>query len=188
MTMRIDNKDLKVIEARLKTYMDRKVARNVGTVAVDTFKGSFRRQGWIENRAVEKWPARKSPGRSRRGRSRRGILIASGYLRRSIQKRVRDKSRVEVSTDAPYAKAHNEGETIRQEITITKKMRAFFWARYYESQDEKWKAMALMKGPIRREIIMPRRQFMGVSPFLEDRILKNIEKDLEEIFKTALKN
>jgi len=167
--------DLRDILPRITAYLrSQQPIKRSSRVLNQTFRDSFQRQGWIEKRTVQRWAPRKA---TERGRSR-GILIQSGRLRRGIRTRVRSRRKAEISNDVPYAKAHNEGETIRQSIAITPKMRKFFWAKYYETQDERWKAMALSKGPINRTITLPERRFMGVSPFVEERILKNLERDI----------
>jgi hypothetical protein len=46
----------------------------------------------------------------------------------------------------PHANIHQEGGTIpAHTITITEKMRAFFWFMYYETKDTMYRAMALTK-------------------------------------------
>lgn len=75
--------------------------------------------------------------------------------------------------------------TTTEEIKVTKKMKRFFWAKYYETsgafgrkkngewrndkrtvqlstEAEFWKYMALMKEG--KSIKIPRRRFLGVSP------------------------
>jgi hypothetical protein len=43
----------------------------------------------------------------------------------------------------PYAAIHEFGGTIK--VVVTAKMRSFFWAMWFETKDDKWKAMALTK-------------------------------------------
>ena len=177
----INNRDIEKLAIGLKG-LSKRLPALAGDIALETFDGSFKRQGWIERRSLKKWMPRKNKDRSRAGK--RAILIKSGRMRRATRKKLPGKKQVAIINDTPYARAHNEGATIQQEIIITKKMRKYFWAMYYETQDDKWKAMALMKKPIKRKFQLPGRQFMGVSPFLEDRIIKNIEAEIKKIFKS----
>lgn len=162
--------------------LEKELPRKAGAWAVQQFKRSFKREGWIENRTVDKWPERKSnPGRERRGR--RGLLIESGRLRRSIRIKSTTRDSVTVGTDVPYARIHNEGGHIEQNIQITPKMRKFFWAMFYKTGNVKYKYMALKRGNIKRTIDMPQRQFMGFSKFVTDHIEKNMEKEVQDILK-----
>jgi len=164
--------------------LEKQLPTLAGGWAVAQFKRSFRRQGFIQNRTVQKWPERKrNPGRKRRGR--RAVLVQSGRLRRSIRVTEKGRTNVNLGTDVPYARIHNEGGTINQSISITPKMRKFFWAMFYKTGDVKYKYMALKRGNIQRSIDMPKRQFMGFSKFVQDYIEKNIEKEVEEVLRKA---
>lgn len=46
-----------------------------------------------------------------------------------------------IGSRVPYAEIQESGGDIKTKIT--RKMRKFFWARYYETGDDKWKGMAL---------------------------------------------
>ncbi|MBA9078955.1 phage virion morphogenesis protein [Rufibacter quisquiliarum] len=114
----------------------------------------------------------------------RAILIGkgSGRLRRSIDYEVKGKT-IYFKTDAPYAEIHNEGGQIAQEITITNAMRKFFWAKYYETEDDKWKYMALSKKAyLERTINMPQRQFMGDNPEVDRMLNSLLEHEINRIF------
>lgn len=168
--------------------LERRLPTLLGGEAVKFFKGSFRRKGFID-KTRSKWEARKTKDntRTRKGRKSRSLMIKSGRLRRSIRVTEKTRTHVKIGTDVPYAKAHNEGEEIKQVIDITRKMRKFFWARYYATNDPMWKALALKKEPIRRTIKMPQRQFMGDSEFLRRRFEKVMEHEVKQIFKKALR-
>lgn len=157
-----------------------------GNAALNFYKDSWRRQGFID-RTFERWPRRrmKQPG------GERGLLVQSGALRRSLRLRT-GAGWFEVYTGSRYAKAHNEGETITQNVTA--RQRAFFWAMHakykklgMESEAGQWKGMALSKI---LTIKMPRRQFMDVpgtrpSAFLERRIVLHVERALEAALRGA---
>jgi phage gpG-like protein len=94
------------------------------------------RQGYINTR-YSRWPARQ-PGAERN--SGRGLLTDSGHLRNSMRMSVRGQTII-IGNSRPYAKVHNEGGV----ITVTPKMRAYFWAMHYSTgkKDSHWKYMAL---------------------------------------------
>ena len=74
-----------------------------------------------------------------------------------------------------YAAIHNEGGTIT--VRVTEKMRKYFWAMYYKTQNNSYKAMALTK-KTSLTIHIPKRQFIGESYTLD----KQLEKlSIEEI-------
>lgn len=132
----------------------------------DEFDQNFERQGFF----AEKWQRRKSPIRGDGH-----ILVASGDLRKSIRSRS-DESSITFYSDLAYAGIHNEGG----EIKVTAKMKRFFWHKYYETKDEFWKAMALMK--VGKTIKIPRRQFLGMAPEVETEVRKIIEDNLTQYF------
>lgn len=110
----------------------------------EEFDRNFERKGFFS----DKW-------KSRAHKYPRGSLMAvSGALRRSTEGVVRG-SGVRFTSSLPYAALHNEGG----QITVTAKMKRFFWYKYKRTKDESWKRMALMK--VGRVIVMPERRFIG---------------------------
>lgn len=86
--------------------------------------------------------------RIQRGRLSRAVAgsfgAAGGFGQRESRVRVSIEEGLlhyvkEISV--PYANIHERGGTIT--VTVTSKMRRFFWAKYSETGDEKWKHMAL---------------------------------------------
>lgn len=125
-------------------------------------------------------------------------MIDTGRLRRSVSSRTTENS-ITFYTDLPYAAIHNDGGEIR----VTKKMKRYFWHKYYEAtgsfgrrkngekrkdkrtvqltgEAEFWKFMALKKegGMIK----IPRRRFLGVSPEVEKAVREIIEENITEYF------
>lgn len=146
-----------------------------GNAALNLFKDSWRRQGFIDQR-FERWPKRRNDADGKG----RAVLMQSGALRRSLRLRTGD-TWFEISTDVPYARAHNEGETIEQ--TVTPRQRRFFWAMHAKArrtgdgpQAAMWRAFALSQ---KLTIKMPKRQFMGRSRLLERRIGMHVERAVE---------
>lgn len=170
-----------------------RILKDIRVDLTDEFDRNFERQGFFS----QKWKRRKSPMRP--GGS---ILINTGGLRRSVQSRSTDSS-ITFFSSHPAAAIHNEGG----EIKVTRKMKAYFWHRYYEAtgsfgrkkngdrrQDKRtvqlgteaefWKLLALMK--VGSSIKIPKRQFLGTSPEVEKAVTEIIEENLTEYFNHGL--
>lgn len=175
------NNDVKKVVAR--------ILKDIRVEMGDEFDRNFDRQAFFS----EAWQRRKSPIRPGRN-----ILVDTGQLRRSITSRTTDTS-ITFYTDLPYAEIHNEGG----EITVTARMKRYFWAKWYEAtgsfgrrkdgrkRDDKrtrqltdeaefWRYMALKK--VGSTIVMPRRRFLGTSPEVEQAVRKIVEENLTEYF------
>lgn len=169
----------------------RNILKDIRVELSDEFDRNFERQGFFS----EAWQRRKSP--TRPGGS---ILIDTGTLRKSIHSRLTDTS-ITFYSDVPYAEIHNDGG----EITVTEKMKRFFWHKYMNAagalvfcrkkngelrkdkgtrqistEAEFWKHLALMK--VGSTIKIPRRQFLGHSPEVEQSVREIIEENLTEYF------
>lgn len=113
----------------------------------DEFDRNFERKGFFS----DKWKSRAHQY------PRGSLLMVSGAMRRSSQGEVSGDG-VRFTSAEPYTTLHNEGG----KITVTAKMKRFFWYKYKQTKDEAWKRMALMK--VGRVIVMPQRQFIGDGP------------------------
>jgi phage gpG-like protein len=141
----------------------------------------------------------------RRNPSAKGsLLLVKGRLRNSIRARVVGDTIVFTSS-VPYANIHNEGG----EITVTAKMKRFFWAKYYENtkkikykKNEKmtkgsikineeamfWRAMALKRPG--DKVVIPSRRFIGKNEQVTamiNRVVKENLKEIEKILNPHLK-
>lgn len=171
---RVDFPDFRREQMRLQDAF-KKLPRWVGNAALNFYKDSWRRQGYID-RSFTRWKKRSA---NEKGRA---ILVKSGKLRRSLRLNVNGQT-IEIYTDMPYAEAHNEGSNITQ--VVTPRQRRFFWAMHSKakktrrsSEAEMYRRMALAKT---LNIKMPKRQFMDIpggdlSKFLEKRIVLHIER------------
>lgn len=168
----------------------KQILKDIQVEMDDEFKMNFERQAFFS----EAWERRKSPIRN----EGRAILIDTGQLRRSISSRVTENS-VIFYTDLPYAAIHNDGG----EIKVTKRMKGYFWHKYYEAtgsfgrrkdgslrktkknarlttEADFYKWMALKKEG--STIKIPRRQFIGTSPEVEQAVREIIEENITEYF------
>lgn len=98
--------DLKRFESQLPA-----VVSEMGAIGQNHFIKSFQKQGF-ENVTLEPWKPRKDT-RMDRGKPNRAILVKSGALRRSIRRIAIGKYGVNLVSELPYAKIHNDGLTGR---------------------------------------------------------------------------
>lgn len=174
------------IDSQVKEVF-RRILNDLRVDLTDEFDQNFERQAFFS----QAWERRKSPIRPGGH-----ILVDSGGLRRSIKSRTTDNS-ITFYSELPYAAIHNEGG----EIVVTARMKKYFWFKYHSatgsfgrkkngerrndkmnrqltSEADFWKAMALMK--VGAKIKIPRRQFLGAAPEVEERVRKIVEDNLTE--------
>ena len=161
-------------------------------MAKDHYQDNFRKGGFV-NRGLQKWPTtkRQLSGSASAAASYNPLLSGRNHLFGSV-KYVPGDYRVTVSNDLPYAAVHNQGGTVSP--TITPKMRRFAWYMYYKSsrgqkgkkrshaqsvspQAEFWRNLALTR-KTRLSVKIPKRQFIGESAELKQRINEKIEQEI----------
>lgn len=155
-----------------KQYIAQDVPEVIGTEAVKHFKSNFVNEGFDG----KKWAPRKT-----KVRLNKKVLTGQGsgdHLSDSIDYKVKGNT-ITIYTDKVYGEIHNEGGT----ITVTPKMKRFFWAKSMEAKEggdldlaEQYKWMALSK-----KITIVQREFMGESSQLNDKIVNKITRDLTRI-------
>lgn len=159
-------------EAMAKSVL-KQLPHDVANKALSHFKGSFLKEGFSDYGFIA-WPRRKDDMGHK-------LLRRTDSLMQDLKIRSQTMQRIEISTHIHYAGMHNAGGRIN--LLVTRKMRRFFWAMYYKSNDEKWKAMALTKKK-RLSIRIPQRQFIGESHILNTNIDKLIHETIRKQFKT----
>lgn len=164
---------------------------------LDEFDKNFERKAFFD----QPWENTKMPNR------RGSLMMRSGALRRSIRATSNDNS-IRFMSSLPYAEIHNEGGV----ITVTEKMKRYFWAMYYKTsgaisktskgearqtnrnkamslEASYWKAMALKK--VGSKIKVEQRQFIGPHREVDQcvkRVFDRSMKEFEEfIYKTLKK-
>ena len=147
----------------------RKILNDLRVELSDEFDRNFQRKAFFD----KSWPPRKMNGKG-------SLLMVTGKLRRSIRSRV-DADSVVWETSERYAAIHNYGGS----ITVTAKMKKFFWYKYKVTKDDAWKWMALMKtGSV---ITIPQRQFLGDHPEVRKRaeavVSRNLQRAAQELVK-----
>lgn len=167
----------------------RNILSDVRIELSDEFDKNFERQAFFS----EAWQRRRSA--TRPGGT---ILVDTGRLRQSISSRTTENS-ITFYTTLPYAAIHNDGGEIR----VTKRMKGYFWHKYYEAtgafgrkkngerrndkrtvrlstEAEFWRHLALMKEG--KSIKIPRRRFLGVSAEVEKAVREIVEENITEYF------
>ena len=168
----------------------RRILSDIRVELSDEFDRNFERQAFFN----EAWERRHSPVRS----ENRALLTDTGALRRSIKSRTTADS-ITFYTELPYAAIHNDGG----EIVVTRRMKRYFWHKYYEAagsfgrkkngerrndrrtrrfstEADFWRFMALKKAG--STIRIPRRRFLGAGPEVERIVRGIIEENLNEYF------
>ncbi len=157
------------------------VIHDVKVDLADEFDRNFERKAFFD----EKWQHTKLHNRIG------SLMIRRGNLRNSINADIQG-NKIIFSSSLPYASIHNEGG----ELTVTTKMKKYFWAKHIEAKNtkniieaEQFKAMALK--PIGSKIIIPKRQFIGNHPKVKEAVERAVNANLEELnkaIKQALSN
>jgi len=142
------------------------------TELTDEFDRNFQRKAFFD----KAWPKNKLLNQ------KGSMMMRNGHLRNSIESRIQG-DKIIFSSSMPYASIHNEGG----EITVTAKMKSYFWAMYYKTSGSmskkkdgtasknqrnqrlsveamQWKNLALMK--VGQKLTIPERKFIGDHPQL----------------------
>lgn len=144
------------------------ILRDMRVDLSEEFDRNFERKGFF----ADKWKSRAHDY------PRGSLLMVSGAMRRSAQGVVSGNG-VRFSSSLPYTTLHNEGG----KITVTDKMKRFFWHKYKQTNDEAWKRMALMKTG--KVMTVPQRQFIGDGPDTR-RIIRDVIDDNLKKFNLSL--
>lgn len=109
---------IKELEQKTRRLI-RLTLKDISVELGDEFDRNFEREAFFN----EKWARRKF-----NDDESRGLLSREGTLRRTIKDEasVTDHASVVFTSSVPYAAIHNEGGT----ITVTRKMKKYFWYRY----------------------------------------------------------
>lgn len=171
------------LENLKKLYL-RTLPVKVGRAVQASVRENFRK-GRFYNCQPWQTPLRTDLGFAGAGARYGPLLSGSNHLMMSTDY-VPMPGRVLIRNNEIYAPVHNEGAA----ITVTSKMKQYFWARQIESRkrfgDDSpeasfWKNMALKKPG--SSIRIPQRHFLGPSTEV-DRIVKNIvDAELQNFIK-----
>ena len=195
-------KALKELEKLIKKYIDTTI-KDIRVEATEMFDKNFQREAFFN----EKWARRKF-----NDDDSKNILTGTGALRKSIISKV-EGNKIIFETTLPYASIHNEGGTITVTVGMKKHFWKMYLQivgskktkegkkpfnesfqrtkkgalrnnkknRTLSTVAEFYKAMALK--PVGSKIVIPKRQFIGNHPELEQAIEEIARKNMIEIFK-----
>lgn len=163
------------------------------TIAVNFIKKRFIEQNWIDN-LTEAWKRRKLRGKKR---EQRAILTKTGRLRRSIRKGKVTPDYAIIETDVPYARVHNEGFRGTVNVKVHKrnryknvKTKEGTGVYSVKSRKERQRTRTTRETSNthwvqshKRRVNMPRRQYMGVSAYMN----RDIQRMMTAAFIKALK-
>jgi phage gpG-like protein len=191
--------DLKQAEKKARKAMEAAIV-DVGNTAKVFFVDSFRKQGW-DDQSVQHWKARKRKSYNTKSGKKvddttRAILVKTGDLRRSIKRNPANRAAlsIKISTDLDYAKIHNDGGTINRAgfkgLMYYREVATNLATRKTQKRFARTKGMKSRKATHAMEIDvkafainMPKRQFMGDSYNLNEKVKAVIVKRLDNIFK-----
>jgi phage gpG-like protein len=166
----------------------------IGQMAVSHFKNNFRQSGFVNN-GLQAWTPAKRIGKNNYAGNNYGTLLSGrNHLMNSIRY-IPGDAKVTVGNSVEYATIHNEGGTFYSHPAVTRKMRKFAWAKFYEIMGgrpaagtpipvdaQKWRNLALTKkNKLNIKVVMPKRQFIGDSKELNDKIANKFETEIAKI-------
>ena len=168
----MDNQNLHIpileLERRFRSIMVRMPAL-LGNEAVNFVLDNFKLQGFM-GATFQPWLKRKNPTKWGQAPKRNGraVLIDTGQLRRSIRIVRTTADSVLIGTDDPKAKAHNEG----LKIGLIQKVGS------YERKGVAKKKVTVKEHTRRINQNIPKRQFIGDSPYLRTRLSRIIQVEI----------
>ena len=203
--MPMDARDIEKLVAKAKDDIIKEVhdrlPRKVGVVAVNHFKQNFRDGGWLDN-GLHPWKRTRRQEGNGKDAKYSPLTSRRNHMMRSIQAST-SPGQVTIEDPVPYAAIHNDGGDITTHPTVTQRMRKYAWHMVYSlagikgkgklpkelpKEAEKWKGLALtMKSSITVHAHIPKRQFMGDSAELREKINKRIRESLDYIKSQVLK-
>lgn len=135
----------------------------------DEFDRNFERKAFFDQ------PWKKAKLYNNRG----SLMARTNNLRTSINTHI-EGNKIVFTSSLPYASIQNEGG----EITVTAKMKRYFWAKYITSgkkgiEAEQWKAMALKK--LGSKIKIESRRFIGKHPRIQETLQEVVNDNLIDL-------
>ncbi len=169
-----------------KEKVIKNIAKNVKVELDEEFDKNFERKAFFDRQWAPLSPYYHPMTGS--------MLLRTGALRKSIHSRLVGNSSINYYSSLRYAGIHNEGGIIEQNFVPTSKQRRFFFAKYKQTGDEKFRRSAMAKR-IHRKIAIPARPFIGDHPKVREAIgeiateiiAQEIQKEMENNLKQYMK-
>ena len=173
--MQPDFKDL----VRICDNINRTIIRipyKAAVLAVNFSKERFIKKNWLDDREYQ-WPKTKK----RKG----STLIKSGRLKRSIRQVHVGADYAIIGTDAPYARAHNDGLTIEGIEKVRAHDRKSHKRKAYTRSGKRIKAGTVRAHSVKSHTrkfkrSFVQRQFIGQSQHLTNQITEMIHGELQK--------
>ncbi len=140
----------------------------IAETATDFFRDTFRTKSWEGNSWAElnqRYAAKKTKGRDQ-------VLVSTGALRNSILTKEATPSRVVISAggaDIPYARVHNDGLRVKGVRSVGSYVNSNFMGR--------GKPLRIKAHTRNVDFTMPKRQFIGKSPLLNQAIKDRLAQE-----------
>lgn len=153
----------------------RRILANAGALIGGTARSKYMRPGGTGDIGPN---TQTGPGSLRRQTSRLARSLSDKPFDRNTPEGVfdltptNDGARLTYGSEVPYAATHEYGDR----RAVTPRQRGFFWAKYSETDKDKWKAMALSE-----TLEYPKRPYL--EPALDDKMDEVVEMAEEEAFK-----
>jgi len=153
----------------------RRILANAGAQVGGTARSKYMRSGGTGDIGPN---TQTGPGSLRRQTSRLERSLSDKPFDRNAPEGVfdltptQDGAKLTYGSEVPYAATHEYGDR----RSVTSKQRRFFWAKYSETDKDKWKAMALSE-----TLDYPKRPYL--EPALDDTMDDVKEMAEEEVFK-----
>jgi phage gpG-like protein len=163
-------------ERQLRHALERTIPLKVSVEMEEFSKDNFRQGGFVDNGLTPWKRTLRQSFATGEDAARTPLLSRNRNLMNSVQHRY-TPYKATVYNDVEYADIHNNGGRIE----VTARMKSFFWAKYYDTHNELYKAFALK--PVGSFITIPKRQFIGDSATLRKNIEGIIEAELTRILK-----
>ena len=171
-------------QKEVENYINNVFPRKAGKEAVDFIHSNFDREGYQDG-SLDKWASPKRKRKKGKAATQYKTLHSGrNSLRNSFRYDV-ETAKAIIRTDVEYAAIHNEGGEITHPISRRQRVKAYethvkkTGSRHRE-QNSMWKGLALTKRTS-YAVKMPRRQFIGPSTDLGNKLRDMAEKDLKRI-------
>lgn len=185
------NNPLEIPLQRFQQALDEIMHRLPAQLGAEVVKFSHERwaqQGWLGAR-FEPWKQRKGGGWGKADNPKRGLLLQTGRLRRSVRVVRVTADYVVVGTDVPYARVHNEGFSgrVTQQVHAHERKKTSLGitgsrtgkTRTRITYGRKVTGTGTVKAHTRTIYMkIPRRQFLGDSPYLQQRLQRFIAAEI----------
>lgn len=194
MTRKEFDRFCKIKERELNKALDTRLPKILGAMAKSHFQEGFREGGFIDSSLIPWTPVHRFGSGAA---AQYGPLLSGRLNLCNSLTYLPGHGRVTITNLAPYAAIHNSGGTLHP--TVTDRMRNFAWRRYYDlgggkkketGQEDppeslRWKALALTTKK-RLDVKIPKRQFIGPSVILSQKLNERIQDELLRVLDPLL--